>query len=99
MKPTPPPLEEIIRQIQAHRKELARLGARHIDIFGSCSRSEQGPGSNIDLIVHLEPGFGYFDLGEMKSILDDEFKIDVNPVLESGIPENHSIRKGVVRAF
>jgi len=97
--PTPPPIEEITRRIRAHRDDLSRLGALHLDVFGSCSRGEQEPGSDIDLIVHLEQGFGYFDLGEMKGILEDEFGVEVNPVMESGVKSDSHVRTGAVRVF
>jgi len=48
------------------------LGAESLAIFGSCARNEQRPGSDIDVIVRLRPSFGYFDLGEIQSLLESD---------------------------
>ena len=43
--------QEIVRQIEAHRAELAKLGVRRLEVFGSFARGEAGPESDIDLLV------------------------------------------------
>jgi len=70
-----------------------------IGIFGSCARSTQGPGSDIDVVVDLRPGFSYFDIGEMEQILSNEFGLDVNLVDIGGVPANHPIRRDIVHVF
>jgi predicted nucleotidyltransferase len=43
-----------------------RYGIARLEVFGSVSRGEDGPGSDIDLLYELQPGsrlgFDYFDL-------------------------------------
>lgn len=96
---TPPTLDEICRKIAARRAEVARLGARRIDVFGSCARGTQSAGSDIDILVTLEPDRDYFDLGEIKHILEVDFEVDLNPILASGVAEDNPIRRECVRVF
>ena len=43
-----------------------RYGVARLEVFGSVSRGEDGPGSDIDLLYELKPGarlgFSFFDL-------------------------------------
>jgi len=79
----PPSLTVLRSRIGARRGELWRLGTESLSIFGSCARNEQRSGSDIDVIVRLRPGFGYFDLGEIKTFLESDFHVPVNPIIES----------------
>ena len=48
------------------REVCERYGVARLEVFGSVSRGEAGPGSDIDLLYELEPGvrlgFRFFDL-------------------------------------
>lgn len=46
---------------------LAKLGATNVRLFGSVARGDDGPQSDIDLLVDIEPGVGLFALGRMRS--------------------------------
>jgi predicted nucleotidyltransferase len=83
----PPSLSVLRSRIGARRERLRQLGAESLAIFGSCARNEQRPGSDIDVIVRLRPGFGYFDLGEIQSLLESDFHVPVRPVIESVVPD------------
>ena len=54
-----------LRDILARREDIRRVaakhGARHLRLFGSVVRGEQGAGSDVDLLVHLD---------EDRSVLD-----------------------------
>jgi predicted nucleotidyltransferase len=43
-----------------------RNGASNVRVFGSVARGEDGPGSDVDLLVDLEPGTGLLSLGRME---------------------------------
>ncbi|WIB77991.1 helix-turn-helix domain-containing protein [Curtobacterium sp. MCPF17_002] len=59
----PLPLRE---RVTAAREELLaivhRLGGRNPRLFGSVARGEDGPSSDVDLMVDLDPGLGIFAL-------------------------------------
>lgn len=57
-------------------------GASNLRVFGSVARGEDGPDSDIDLLVDLAPGTGLFGLSmlerELKQILNVD--VDLSPV-------------------
>jgi uncharacterized protein len=59
-----PAASRAIAVLRAHRAELARMGVRHAWIFGSTARGDAGPGSDVDVLVDVDPEivdnlFGY----------------------------------------
>jgi len=50
-----PTLVEVIRLLRANRGELEKIGIRHAEIFGSVSRGEDLPDSDVDILVDLDP--------------------------------------------
>jgi predicted nucleotidyltransferase len=57
----------------------ARHGARNLRVFGSVARGEDGPESDVDLLVEFEPGRGLLNhaalIGELQKLLG--CKVDV----------------------
>ncbi len=57
--------------VDLHRGPLIRAlrarGARNIRLFGSVARGEDGPESDIDLLVDVSPSVGLFALGRMRA--------------------------------
>jgi len=53
----------------AHREEILRLaahyGATNVRVFGSVARGEAQPGSDVDLLVQMEPDRSLFDLAAL----------------------------------
>ena len=39
-----------------------RFGVRNIRVFGSVARGEAGADSDLDLLIDVDPGHGYFDM-------------------------------------
>ncbi|MDX1376376.1 MAG: nucleotidyltransferase family protein [Burkholderiales bacterium] len=54
-------------------------GARAVHLFGSAARGEEGPDSDVDLLVELEPGRSLLDLIGLENDLSDALgrKVDV----------------------
>ncbi|MBK5970389.1 MULTISPECIES: nucleotidyltransferase family protein [Thiorhodovibrio] len=54
----------LIDTLQAQRETIIALGkeygARHIRVFGSVARREEGPDSDVDLLVELPRGYDLF---------------------------------------
>ena len=61
-------------------------------IYGSFSRKDDGPGSDIDIAVKTDEGFSYFDLAEIQYRLENEVKrkVDIGFIdsFNPGILEN-----------
>jgi uncharacterized protein len=53
-------------EVRAHRDAIIRLGQqfglRNIRFFGSVARGEATPVSDLDLLVDVDRGHGYFDM-------------------------------------
>jgi hypothetical protein len=53
----------LLRKKRRHLLELARrCGVRNVRVFGSSARGDDRPGSDVDLLVELEPGRTLLDL-------------------------------------
>ena len=78
-----------IKAIQEKRDVIlalaARHGARNVRLFGSVSRDESGPQSDVDILVDLEPGRSLFDLGGLLMDLEDLLGRKVDVVTEKGL--------------
>jgi len=89
------PRGRAIQESRQHVREIARkYGASNVRLFGSTARGEDGPDSDIDLLVHLEPTVGLIGLArlqrELERVLggpvdlvpDDGLKPDVRAAIE-----------------
>jgi predicted nucleotidyltransferase len=45
--------DEVLQRLAAHREELARMGVQSLALFGSVSRQDAGPASDVDLLVEF----------------------------------------------
>ena len=63
-------------EVRAHRDTHNRLGERfsvlNIRVFGSMARGEAIPDSDLDLLVDVERGHGYFDIAGFTLGVEDE---------------------------
>ncbi len=54
----------LLDELHAKRAELAalasRYGARHLRVFGSVARGEEGPDSDVDFLVEMPRGYDLF---------------------------------------
>ena len=98
-QPKPPSLPELRHRIGARRPDLTRLGVERVAIIGSCAREEQRAGSDVDLMVALKSGHGYFDLAEMQALLETDLAVPVQVILESALEPDSPFRRVSVRVF
>ena len=73
-----------------HTKDLSvpilrRYGVTRAALFGSFARGEAKAASDIDFLVEFEPGRTLFDMGGLKSDLEDLFRRDIDLVEYSTI--------------
>ena len=47
--------DAVIRVLRAHQGELRRRGVKRAALFGSTARGEARPGSDIDIMVEIDP--------------------------------------------
>ena len=72
------PTQEVLRVAHAN-------GATAVRVFGSWARGEQGEGSDLDLLVDLEPGRSLLDLVAIKQDLEELLHCHVDVVTERSL--------------
>ncbi|HTC20481.1 MAG TPA: nucleotidyltransferase family protein [bacterium] len=89
-------IDEILK---SKRDEIFSLASRHgvknLRVFGSVSRGESGPQSDVDFLVEVEPGRTYLDLGGFLMDLQDLLGRRVDLVTEKAL--HASIKKRVLQ--
>ena len=80
---------EIDKTLKNNRDQILRIagthGANNLRVFGSMSRGEVTNSSDIDILVHLEPGRSLLDLIAIKQDLQDLLGREVDVVTEDSI--------------
>lgn len=72
---------EILVQNRSAVVEIAKTHkADNVRVFGSAARGEDGPDSDIDILVDLKPGATLFDLASLRADLVDLLGIAVDIV-------------------
>ena len=70
--------------VERHGSELTgalgALGASNVRLFGSVARGEDGPGSDVDLLVDVEESTGLFALGRMRTAAESILGVAVDIV-------------------
>ena len=61
-------------------------------VFGSVARGESGPGSDVDLLVDLEPGRSLLDLGGLPMDLRGLLGAEVDVVTPRGLKPRNAKR-------
>jgi uncharacterized protein len=77
--------QDVINLLEAHRTEIRALGVKSLALFGSVSRDEARPDSDVDLLVDFEgrPSFDAFM--DLKFYLEDLLKRKVDLVTEGAL--------------
>jgi hypothetical protein len=76
-------------EVRAHRDAIKRLGerfgVRNIRVFGSVARGEATPDSDLDLLVDVERGHGYFDMAGFALGVEDELGVMTQVATPGGL--------------
>jgi predicted nucleotidyltransferase len=67
------------------REAAKRHGATRVRVFGSFARGDNRDGSDLDLLIELEPGRSLLDLIAIKQDLEDLLGVRVDVVTERSI--------------
>ena len=79
-------LTELLRLKKKEIHRIARQhGARNLRVFGSVARGEAGEGSDLDLLVEMEPRRSLLDLVAIKQDLEDLLGCKVDVVTEAAV--------------
>jgi predicted nucleotidyltransferase len=72
--------DQITQILQLHRVQLEqKYGVRSLSLFGSVARDEDGPASDVDLLVEFDRPVGYFGLFALQDYLESllGYKVDL----------------------
>ncbi|THV24729.1 nucleotidyltransferase family protein [Peteryoungia ipomoeae] len=79
------PSDVLERNREAIRAVTARHRAANPRVFGSVARGEDGPESDLDILVDALPGMTLFDLGGLQSEMEDLLPCRVDIVTAGGL--------------
>lgn len=80
------PIGHRLRRRRAAVLALAtKHGISNVRVFGGVARGEEGPTSDLDLLVHLPEGAGLFLLGRFKEELEALLHVAVDVVPDDGV--------------
>jgi len=85
--------------LKARREDILRIaakyGASNVRVFGSVARGEEGPESDVDLLIELEAGRSLLDHVALLQDLEEVLSLKVDVVNEKAL--HHRIRDRVLR--
>ncbi len=75
--------------LRSRREELVCAGRQHgisnIRVFGSVARGEADEHSDLDLLVDVAPGHGYFDMAGFALDVEDLMQVFTQVATENGL--------------
>lgn len=90
---------DLQQKASQHRDGILRIarrhGARNVRLFGSAARGSDRPGSDLDVLVELEPGRTLLDHVALKQDLEDLLGVPVDVVNEAAL--YWTLRESVLR--
>ena len=95
--------EQVIATLRAHERELRHRGVLHAALFGSVARNAATPGSDIDILIELEPDapVGVFEYVGITQYLADLFPNRVDVANRSSLKAlvRHGAERDAMYAF
>jgi predicted nucleotidyltransferase len=78
---------EIIARLREHEAALRQRGVAHAALFGSRARGEQGPDSDTDIMIEIDPGapVGVWEYAGIKAYIASLFDGPVDVVDREGL--------------
>lgn len=78
-----------LERLRSRRDEIIRRAADHgasnVRVFGSATRGESNPGSDVDLLVEMEPGRSLLDLVGLWQDLEELLGKQVEVLSDRGV--------------
>ncbi len=82
------PSEVLEKNRDAIRAATARHKATNPRVFGSVARGEDGPESDLDILIDALPGMTLFDLGGLQFEMEQLLACEVDIVTSGGLPSH-----------
>lgn len=82
--------ETLVKRLKLLRPQLEAEGVRHLVLFGSRARGDNGPDSDIDLLVEVDPGarFSLLDLIGIEHLISDATGVRANAFMRRSLDTN-----------
>jgi hypothetical protein len=66
-------LDHIVGVLRSRQSALNHMGVRHAAVFGSVARGDENEGSDVDVVVEVDPAkvTTIFDIGEIQQSLEE----------------------------
>jgi predicted nucleotidyltransferase len=79
--------DEIIARLRENEAALRARGVAHAALFGSRARGDEGPGSDTDIMIEIEPGapVGVYEYVRLKEYIASLFDGRVDVISREGV--------------
>lgn len=77
--------DEVLSQLSAHLPQLNQLGVLSLALFGSIARNEAHSGSDVDILVDLQPPLTFDRYMDVKFYLEDYLGIPVDLIMRQSL--------------
>jgi predicted nucleotidyltransferase len=77
--------DQVLQRLAETRAELANLGVRSLDLFGSVARGEAGADSDVDLLVEFDQPIGLFHFFRVQRRLEEILGCRVDLVMRDAV--------------
>ncbi len=100
-KPEAGLLDRALAVLRARSEELRTRGFLHVAVFGSVARREDGPDSDLDLVVEVGPQVGSMDAMRLEKLLAADVGREVRIISRCGLDKvrHAEIFRDMVAAF
>jgi uncharacterized protein len=94
-------LDRALAVLRARSEELRARGFLHVAVFGSVARRDDGPDSDIDLVVEVGPGVDSMDAMRVERLLAGDLGREVQIISRCGLDEvrHAEIFRDMISAF
>ena len=94
---------DLIARIKALQHRLEAEGVDHVALFGSRARGDNGPASDVDLLLEVDSGrpFSLLDLIGVEHLVEEATGISANALMRRSLSQDFgaSIGKDIVEIF